>query len=409
VPDVDVVVAGGGPAGLQFAREVATRSNYSVLVLEANDALTDNDKSSGGTFGDLIEGFDVPADVLMDQPSGITFEAPGASTTLPIPCYVLDFPALLAFLGRDAETAGARIETGARVREPVVSDGRVRGVTYRSDEGSRQVTADVVVDATGPAGTLVSELGLYDPDAAPLAVGKEYEVTGRYSMDSLLFRLDHEFAPGGYAWTFPAGEGVFKAGVCWFTEEFAARADGDRSIDDYVETWLAADDRWTPDEVRAVHAGKAGVDGSVNRRVTDGLVAVGDAVSSINPLLGEGIRPAFQSARLAAETIVDALTTADTSADRLRAYERRWNAEYGHDYRLQRLVCKFLYQFDERQQRGFVENSARLTPDQLDRFEAYQPTVRDLLDLYPLTLGDLRNLPDVLGYLADTARVRLGR
>jgi digeranylgeranylglycerophospholipid reductase len=407
VPDVDVVVAGGGPAGLQFAREVATRSNYSVLVLEANDALTDNDKSSGGTFGDLIEGFDVPADVLMDQPSGITFEAPGASTTLPIPCYVLDFPALLAFLGRDAETAGARIETGARVREPVVSDGRVRGVTYRSDEGSRQVTADVVVDATGPAGTLVSELGLYDPDAAPLAVGKEYEVTGRYSMDSLLFRLDHEFAPGGYAWTFPAGEDVYRAGVCWFVDEYESRADGATPIDEYVRAWLSADDRWDHDEVRAVHAGKAGIDGSVNRRATDGLVAVGDAVASINPLLGEGIRPGMESARVAANVVLGALNAGDVSRERLAAYEHRWNAENGHRYRLQRLVGNLLYEFDADQQRRFVENADRLSAAQLDRFERYEPTVGDLLELYPYALQDVRKLPTLLSYVVDTATDRL--
>ncbi|PSP51360.1 NAD(P)/FAD-dependent oxidoreductase, partial [Halobacteriales archaeon QH_7_68_42] len=63
----DVVVAGGGPAGLQFARSMAGRSNRSVVVLEANDALSDNDKSTGGTFDRVIEGFDIPDSVVMDD------------------------------------------------------------------------------------------------------------------------------------------------------------------------------------------------------------------------------------------------------------------------------------------------------------------------------------------------------
>jgi len=409
VPDVDIVVAGGGPAGLQFAREVATRSDRSVLLFEANDALTDNDKSTGGTFPDLVEEFDVPAEVIMDHPSGITFEAPAASTTVSLPCYVLDFPELLAFLGREAERAGARIETGTRVDSPVVGDGRVRGVEYTTDGERSRVTADLVVDATGPTGTLVRDLGLYDPNAAPLAVGKEYEAHGRHDLDSLLFRFDHEYAPGGYAWTFPAGDDVFKAGVCWFVDEYESRTDGTVPIDEYVREWLSAGDRWDCDAVRAVHAGKAGIDGSVNRRATDGLVAVGDAVASINPLLGEGIRPGMESARMAADVALDALDAGDVSRERLTAHERQWNAENGHQYRLQRLVGNLLYDFDADQQRRFVRNVGRLSETQLDRFERYEPTVRDLLDLYPAAPRDARKLPTLLRYVVDTATDRLVR
>ena len=53
MPEYDVVVAGGGPAGLQFAREVGRRSDYSVAVLEANDALADNVDGIDETIGDI--------------------------------------------------------------------------------------------------------------------------------------------------------------------------------------------------------------------------------------------------------------------------------------------------------------------------------------------------------------------
>jgi len=408
VPDVDVVVAGGGPSGLQFARAVAERSDRSVLVLEANGALSDNDKSTGGTFPELVEEYDVPEDVIMADVSGVTYEAPGASETLPIPAHVLDFPAFLEHLGREAEAAGAQIRTGARVKSPLVEDGRVVGVEYSTDGLLDRLRAEVVVDATGPACTLVTQLDMFDPVGVPLAVGKEYEVAGHHEIDSLLFRFDHEAAPGGYAWTFPAGDGAFKAGVCWFTERFEARtADEDRTIDEYVRDWLAADDRWDHDRTRAVHAGKAAVNGSLNRRATDGLVAVGDAVASINPLLGEGIRPGMQSADMAAAVVLDALAAGDVSRERLVEYERRWNAEKGRRWRLQHLVGTLLYDFTPDQQRRFVENSGRLSPAQRDRFENYEPTVRDLLQLYPLSVRDVRKLPAVARCFADTVKTRL--
>ncbi|MFB6151483.1 MAG: NAD(P)/FAD-dependent oxidoreductase [Haloarculaceae archaeon] len=427
--EANVVVAGGGPAGLQFARAVGRRSDRRVVVLEANERLADNDKSTGGTFTDLVEGYDVPETVLMDSTSGVTFEAPGASETIPIPAYVLDFPAFLEFLGDDAESAGVDVRTGARVLAPIREDGRVVGVTYRRGGAERDLRADVAVDATGPAGTLVSQIGLFDPGAGPLAVGKEYEVAGCHDLDALLFRFDHDAAPGGYAWTFPAGDGVFKAGVCWYVDQHDARVgtgnrptgdgdrpteesdhptgDGDRPIDEYVRDWIAGDDRWEDGAVRAVHAGKAAVTGAVRRRVTDGLVAVGDTVATINPVFGEGIRPGLESAEMAADAVLDALAAGDPSRERLAAYEERWNAARGRHWRRQRLVGELLYEFGPDQQRRFVENVGRLSPPQWERFRRYEPTLRDLLALYPFSLQDARQVPKLLDSLREGAAARL--
>ncbi|WP_415382213.1 NAD(P)/FAD-dependent oxidoreductase [Halosimplex sp. TS25] len=392
--DVDAVVAGGGPAGLQFAREIASRSEYAVTVLEANDDLSDNDKSTGGTFDQVIERYDVPDEVVMGENEDVIFEAPGASSTLPIPGHVLDFPAFLEFLGEDAAAHGAEIRTGARVSDPVVEAGSVVGVQYWTDGEKHRIDADLVVDATGPRAVLAKQLGMFDPDSAQRGIGKEYEIRGRYDLDSMLFRFDHEVAPGGYAWTFPAGDDAFKAGVCWIEDWYDrhSRPD-DGTIDDYVESWVAADPRWEAEEVRAVHAGEAVSNNSVNQRAMDGLVAVGDAVSSINPLFGEGIRSGMESAEMAADAALAALDSGDTSRERLRDYEERWNGEKGVQWRIQRIVCELLYDFTPGQQRRFVTSAGRLSDAQVERLQAYELTARDYLDLYPFDRSDLGKLP----------------
>lgn len=107
----DIVVAGGGPSGLQFARTVAARSDYSVAVLEANDDLSENDTSTGGTFRQIVEGYDLPESVVMDTTDAVEFEGSGSWACLPVEAYVLDFPAFLEFLGEDAEREGAEIHT----------------------------------------------------------------------------------------------------------------------------------------------------------------------------------------------------------------------------------------------------------------------------------------------------------
>jgi len=400
MPEYDIVVAGGGPAGLQFAREIGQRSGYAVAVLEANDALADNDKSTGGTFEQVIEGYDVPDSVVMADCPDVLFEGPEARSRLAIPNYVLDFPAFLEFLGEDVENAGVEIHTGTRVVEPIVEGGVVAGVRCKCDGADVTYHADLVVDATGPAGTLTTQLDMWDREAAQRGIGKEYEVRGRFDESSMLFRFDHAVAPGGYAWVFPAGEDVFKVGVCWIDDFYERhRRPDDGSIDDYVEAWAEADPRWAVEEVRAVHAGKAISDNSINRRATAGLLAVGDSVSSINPLFGEGIRPAMESAEMAADVAIDALEAGDVSRTALAPYEHRWNREKGTKWKTQRIVGELLYDFDAGQQDGFVERSGRLSAEQLDRLQRYELTVGDLLDLYPFRLGDLRKVPRLLRHL----------
>ena len=395
--EYDIVVAGGGPAGLQFAREIGSRTDHAVAVLEANRRLSDNDKSTGGTFHQVIEGFDIPDHVVMASSPDVIFEGPTASERLEIPNYVLDFPAFLEFLGEDASSHGVDIHTGTRVTGPLVEDGTVVGVDCG---GNQEFTADVVVDATGPAGVLTTRLDMWDPDAAQRGIGKEFEAEGRFDHDSMLFRFDHEYAPGGYAWVFPAGEGAFKIGVCWvddFYERHRNPADG--SIDEYVQRWIDSDDRWDVDDVRAVHAGQAISDNSINRRAGDGIVAVGDAVSSINPLFGEGIRPGMESAAMAADVVTDALAVGDTSREFLARYEKRWNREKGPKWKTQRMVGELLYDFDADQQDGFVERAGRLSATQADRLQRYELTLSDLLELYPFKLKDVPKAPTLLRHV----------
>jgi digeranylgeranylglycerophospholipid reductase len=398
--EFDIVVAGAGPSGLQFARELGERTDHSVVVLERNDELTDNDKSTGGTFHQVIEGFGIPDRVVMDASPDVIFEGPETRSRLAIPNYVLDFPAFLQFLGEDARERGVEVVTGSRVTEPITEGGVVEGVRTRQSGDTVAYYGDVVVDATGPAGVLTSQLDMWNPDKAQRGIGKEYQARGSFDHDSMLFRFDHEYAPGGYAWVFPGGDGVFKVGVCWvddFYERHRPQSDG--GIDEYVRRWIESDDRWTVDEVEDVHAGEAISDNSINRRAGDGIVAVGDSVSSINPLFGEGIRPGMESAEMAADVVIEALREGDTSRRRLIEYEKRWNREKGPKWKTQRMVGELLYDFDAEQQNRFVRKAGQLSDEQADRLQRYELTLLDLLSLYPFKPKDIPKAPTLLRHV----------
>ncbi len=393
--DYDVIVAGSGPSGGQFARYFTRESDYSLALLERDENLGDNDKSTAGSFPEVVDERNIPDWVVMDENEEVILESPNEQATLPIHNYVLDFPALQEFLGQETEEYGGDIYTDARVVGPIRENNRVKGVEYANGSGeTKEMTAQIVVDATGPASVIASELGLFDKERAQNAVGLEYEARGNYEPeDAMVFSFDHEDAPGGYAWTFPSGDDVFKAGVC-YVDDFREKHGDGRNLRELVDDWVE-DDRWEIDEVRAEHGGRALSDNSINQRATDGFMAIGDSVSSINPLFGEGIRPGMESADMAAQVAIESLKEDDISEESLRRYDQRWNQEKGRGWRIQKIFGELIYDFNENQQDEFVRRSDQLSEEEIEDFMSYEIPLRTLARLYPFEIKDLKKAPEL--------------
>ena len=75
----------------------------------------------------------------------------------------------------------------------------------------------------------------------------------------------------------------------------------------------------------------------------------------INPLSGGGIVNAMKAGRLAAETIVDALSAGNTSAAALASYHTRWMRLLGDDHVRFHQVKEALARLDD----GFFDGLAR--------------------------------------------------
>jgi len=332
----DVVIAGAGPAGCQCARDVARRG-YDVVVLEAESAAEfprGSNKSTGGTFPPMLAGFGIPDDVVMQFTDRVVIESPAEYFRADQVGAVLEFGAFKEFLVADGREAGAEYRFDARVSEPLMDGEDVTGVRYN---GSEEVHADVVIDATGPAAPLATALGVSDLERTRQAIGIEYELEGvtldadgmADLTDAMMLRLDHEVAPGGYAWVFHTGDDTAKVGVCYINNEgYQRHATDDQTIDGYLDHWLTIDDRFanaTRIEGRQ-HRGSAHIQ-SPGRMTTAGFIAIGDTVPSLDPLWGEGIHNSMQSGRAAAVTVDQALTPSqpDTSAEAMAYYESIWH------------------------------------------------------------------------------------
>jgi digeranylgeranylglycerophospholipid reductase len=181
------------------------------------------------------------------------------------------------------------------------------------------------------------------------------------------YTIDHELAPGGYAWIFPKGEHKANVGLgvqadVW--QDVAARspsgdspAIGDGTVLGYLTRFI--EDRPTLAQGYPVTlvAGNVPVALPPARMVTGGLMLVGDAARQVDPLTGGGITNAMTAGKLVAEVAAEAIASGDTSATVLSRYEQAWHRTIGRRMqRNYRLREKFppTQRHDERFVRAFA-------------------------------------------------------
>jgi digeranylgeranylglycerophospholipid reductase len=79
----------------------------------------------------------------------------------------------------------------------------------------------------------------------------------------------------------------------------------------------------------------------------DGILGVGDAAGQASSLLGEGIRWAIHSGRMAGEAAADALERGDLSRAALGAFEKAWRKRFGMNLKLAHRINQRIAGWDD--------------------------------------------------------------
>ena len=366
--DVDILIVGGGPAGLSAAIRIASQQKreggepLSVAVLEKSrqsgaHALSGAVLDPSG-LDELLpdwktRGAPVEIPVHGDQVYYLTATSQLRSPITPPPLsnhgnYVISLSRFVQWLSEQAEAEGIDIFTGFAGTEVLYDGDRVVGVRtgdrgidkhgeHKSTfEAGVDIKAKVTIFADGVRGnltkTLTTKLGLNTtlPQSFAIGIKELWQVPpDRVQPGEVLHTLGYPLRPeefgGGFVYALPEGRLAvgFVVGLDYRDPRFDPHMAFQRFKRHPLIRGLLEDGEMTRYGAKALPEGGWY---AIPRCHVDGGLIIGDAAGFLNSMRLKGIHLAMKSGICAADAAFAAIRAGDVSAARLMKFQQLVNA-----------------------------------------------------------------------------------
>ena len=363
--DCDVLIVGGGPAGLAAAEAAATEG-IETLVLERQHEIGYPIHTSGGSWVRDMQALNIPQ-TLYHPINRVIFVSPQREVPLdyhPAVACVVDVRGLYQHLASRAIAAGAQLRVRHTVEQTLLEDGRICGVAAKNHIGERiTVRSAVTIDASGFSRHVGvrTEMG---KAFRRYGYGAEYDMYApHYPQDELYLIMGSRFAPRGYAWAFPRGNGRVRLGVGVLHPD--SEDDARVYLDSIVQDVPQLTDKFRDACPIEFHTGLFPSEGPLERFSRAGLLLAGDAGGHGSTLVGEGIRFAIYSGQMAGKVAAEAVKAGNTTAAFLERFDYMWRARFGRDMDIAYMINKRIAQYSDQQWDEALDLMKRLTPTQI--------------------------------------------
>jgi digeranylgeranylglycerophospholipid reductase len=363
--ECDVLIVGGGPAGLAAAEAAAGRGVRTIL-LERQNEIGYPVHTSGGSWISDMQALAIP-ESLYHPITKVVFVSPHREVPLyynPAVACVMDVRGVYQHLAGRAIAAGATLRVRHTVEQTLVENGRVLGVTAKNHASERiSVHAAVTIDASG----FSRHVGVRTEMGKAFhryGYGAEYDMYAPdYPQDELFLIMGSQFAPRGYAWAFPRGNGRVRLGVGVLHPD--CDDDARAYLDRMVRELPQLSHKFKGASPIEYHTGLFPSERPLERFSRAGLLLAGDAGGHGSTLVGEGIRFAIYSGQMAGSVAAEAVKAGDISAAFLGRFDKKWRARFGRDMDISYMINRRIANYSDEQWDNALDLMRRLTPAQV--------------------------------------------
>lgn len=332
--ETDILVVGGGPAGLIASCEAA-KSGAEVILCEEDTKIGQPCHCAGLLSISGMNRIGVPTQgpYILNNVKGARFFSPsGFSFTIekskPIAC-IVNRSLFDKFLAQKANEAGARINLDFKVQDIIR---KKSSIIIRNRR--KELTGKIVIDAEGVTSRTLKAVGLKPLEGRCLLPGLQVDLDNiSVDPDYVEVHVGKKIAPNFFAWVIPLSERSARVGLgC---KEMNPR--------DCLNTLIKARFGKKLNSLGAKYRGGVIVTcGPIKRTFDDHFLVVGDAAGHVKPTTGGGVIFGGICAQIAGEVSAEAVEKNQVTADFLCRYEEKWKKKLGKEFRIGLLARRIL-------------------------------------------------------------------
>ena len=344
-PFYDIVVVGAGPAGSTLAR-FAVEKGLRVLLIDKRQELGAPIQCSGAVSRHALEENEVYiSDEFIHEPiyGFKIFNGAGDFTNIDYRLlkpeeygenesqkplgYVVDRRRFDRYLLAEAEKSGAQVLLKAEGID-MESDGNQATIHIKHYNQDYYVKTLVVAGCDG----LQSQVGKWSGlsthiKLTELASCLQFIVSDVESEGLLEIITGSEWAPGGYSWVFPKGQGYAEIGLGVIRTMTDQNAQW--HLDNFIHNSFLSE-RFKNGKILEVQGGGVPLAAPLKTQYANNVILVGDAARQVNPITGGGIHTALSGGRIAGNFLGELLNNKiKPHAENLKGYQDKWLKELG--------------------------------------------------------------------------------
>ena len=345
----DLIVVGGGPAGLLSAIS-ASKKGVSVTLLESKNVIGRHEHCAGLLSIDGLKSLDLlnlPSKVIQNKDiRGSKIYSPKGELIVvqknePI-AWVVDRAGFDSHLSSQAIELGVNIRTSSRVLTIKRTNNHLKYILGKKST-TQKTKSKMAILAEGRFPALNEKFNLPSPSRNDIVYASQFIMSGVKDIEREFVEIyqSNSLVPGFFGWVIPIDENRAKVGLG------VTNPPASKMLENLINKHPILKQKLSSAKIEKRMSGAIPIGSYIKKTYADNVLVVGDAAGQTKPTTGGGVIFGGLAAIIAGDVSSQAIKNEDFSSKFLSEYEKRWKKEFRKNLDVMKLVRNYLNSLED--------------------------------------------------------------